>query len=168
MRGLGSDDRSGGAPDGEPCGVGSRRRLDLTPPDADPRFDHALAGNDGDRLAPVPTVGADDGEPRFDGGGVQNFAALGILGEVRDDGGQRHGPCAQVDASVGVGLTKAGTIVEISRAVWDRHEDDLRESGDLFYTWQYDLRWASLKLRKADVLLPASDEERGVWRPRVR
>jgi len=35
---------------------------------------------------------------------------------------------------------KAGTIVEISRAVWDRHEDDLRESGDLFYTWQYDLR----------------------------
>ena len=28
----------------------------------------------------------------------------------------------------------AGTIVEISRAVWDRHEDDLREPGDLFYT----------------------------------
>ena len=61
---------------------------------------------------------------------------------------------------------KAGTIVEISRAVWDRHEDDLRESGDLFYTWQYDLRWAGLKLRKADVLLPASDEERGMWRLR--
>lgn len=50
------------------------------------------------------------------------------------------------------GLGGAGTIVEISRAVWDRHEDDLRESGDLFYTWQYDLRWAGLKLRKADVL----------------
>lgn len=138
----------------------------LTPPGADRRLDHALAGDNGDRLAPVPAVGADDGEPRFDGGGAQDFAALGILGEVRDDGGQRHGSCAQVDAGVGVGLTKAGTIVEISRAVWERHEDDLRESGDIFYNWQHDLRWASLKLRKADVLLPASDEERGVWRLR--
>ena len=64
-------------------------------------------------------------------------------------------------------LGGAGTIVEISRAIWDRHEDDLRESGDLFYTWQYDLRWGGLKLRKADVLLPASDEERGVWRLRA-
>ena len=56
----------------------------------------------------MPAVGADDGEPRFDGGGAQDFAALGILGEVRDDGGQRHGPCAQVDAGVGVGLKEFG------------------------------------------------------------
>ena len=102
----GSDDRSDGAPDGEPYSVGSRRRLDLTPPDADRRPDHTPAGDDSDRLAPVPAAGADDGEPRFDGGSVQSLAALGILGEVRDDGGQRHGPYAQVDAGVGVGLTK--------------------------------------------------------------
>ena len=63
-------------------------------------------------------------------------------------------------------LGGAGTIVEISRAIWDRHEDDLQESGDIFYTWQYDLRWAGLKLRKVNILLPASDEERGVWRLR--
>ena len=56
----------------------------------------------------MPAVGADDGEPRFDGGGAQNFAALGTLGEVRDDGGQRHGSCTQIDAGVGVDLTKGG------------------------------------------------------------
>ena len=68
----------------------------------------APAGDDGDGLSVTALSGADDGEPRFDGGGAQDFAALGILGEVRDDGGQRHGPCAQVDAGVGVGLKEFG------------------------------------------------------------
>ena len=57
-------------------------------------------------------------------------------------------------------------LLDVAKDIWGHHEADLRERGDLFYTWQYDLRWAGLKLRKADVLLPASDEERGVWRLR--
>ncbi|WP_110851296.1 hypothetical protein [Georgenia satyanarayanai] len=47
-------------------------------------------------------------------------------------------------------------VLEVSRQVWHNHEDQLRESGDLFYTWQYDLRWAATNLRKAGRLQPSS------------
>lgn len=39
-----------------------------------------------------------------------------------------------------------GRIPEVARQIWEEHESDLRESGDLFYTWQYDMRWAALHL----------------------
>ncbi|MEQ9568973.1 MAG: hypothetical protein RLN75_02185 [Longimicrobiales bacterium] len=54
-------------------------------------------------------------------------------------------------------------LVEISRDVWMRHESDLRASGDLFFTWQYDLRWAAKRLRDRGALAPADDGSRGVW-----
>ncbi|WP_078427513.1 hypothetical protein [Alkalihalobacterium alkalinitrilicum] len=37
----------------------------------------------------------------------------------------------------------SATLIEICKYVWEYHEDDLRNSGDLFYTWQYDIRWAA-------------------------
>ena len=40
-----------------------------------------------------------------------------------------------------------GTVVEVARQIWKDHEDDLRVSGELFYTWQYDMRWAAQSLR---------------------
>lgn len=46
-------------------------------------------------------------------------------------------------------------VLEVSRQVWKNHEDALRESGDLFYTWQYDLRWAATRLRKDGRLQPS-------------
>lgn len=36
----------------------------------------------------------------------------------------------------------------MSKHIWDQHENDLRASGPLFYTWQYDMRWAGQKLQK--------------------
>ena len=45
-------------------------------------------------------------------------------------------------------LGGSGTVVEVARAIWDEHEQDLRESGDLFFTWQYDMRWAAQTLRE--------------------
>lgn len=53
--------------------------------------------------------------------------------------------------------------VQIAKDIWERHEDDLRDSGELFYTWQYDLRWAGMKLRKQGTLQPDSRTRRGVW-----
>jgi hypothetical protein len=47
-------------------------------------------------------------------------------------------------------LGGGGTVVEVSREVWRRHEEDLRGAGDLFYTWQYDIRWAAQVLRDGD------------------
>ena len=48
-----------------------------------------------------------------------------------------------------------GTILEISRRVWDRHEPDIRAAGDLPYEWQYELRWAGETLRRDGALRPA-------------
>ncbi len=50
--------------------------------------------------------------------------------------------------------------VDVAKAVWRRHEPDLRASGDLFYTWQYDLRWAGTKLRKQGLLAGNARGER--------
>jgi hypothetical protein len=49
-------------------------------------------------------------------------------------------------------LGGTGSILEISKYVWRHHEEDLREAGDVFYTWQYDIRWAGQQLRDAGVL----------------
>lgn len=44
------------------------------------------------------------------------------------------------------------TVVEIAQDIWERREQELRDAGDLFYTWQYDLRWAAHHLRSSGVL----------------
>ena len=55
------------------------------------------------------------------------------------------------------------SVASICKHVWAAHEQDLRASGDLFYTWQYDIRWAAHSLRREGVLLPAESSPRGVW-----
>jgi hypothetical protein len=60
-------------------------------------------------------------------------------------------------------LGGAGTVVEVAREIWQRHEADLRGSGDLFYTWQYDMRWAAQVLRDTGQAKPASTTSRGWW-----
>ena len=92
-----------------PEAVRTFRTNGLTPPP----YNHPLVPrtHHPDRTTPTKNPHHDATSPklaRVRSDGAQNFAALGILGEVRDDGGQRHGPCTQVDASVGVGLTKGG------------------------------------------------------------
>lgn len=57
----------------------------------------------------------------------------------------------------------AASVLEVSKHVWRSHESELRASGDLFYTWQYDLRWAAQKLRDAGALATA-DGKKGPWR----
>jgi hypothetical protein len=54
-------------------------------------------------------------------------------------------------------------IIPICRWVWEHKEPELRASDDLFYTWQYDIRWAATKLRHAGRLKPASLSPSGVW-----
>jgi hypothetical protein len=31
---------------------------------------------------------------------------------------------------------------DIARFIWENHERELRASGEFFFVWQYDLRWA--------------------------
>jgi len=56
-----------------------------------------------------------------------------------------------------------GTILEICKTFWINHEGELRESGDLFYTWQYDIRWAATELRKSKRMKAAEDSQKGIW-----
>ena len=57
----------------------------------------------------------------------------------------------------------SATVVQVAEDIWKSHEDELRASGRLFYTWQYDMRWAALELRKADRLRPAAESPSGTW-----
>jgi len=61
--------------------------------------------------------------------------------------------------------TKGGKarIVDICKYIWENHEIELRRSGDLFFTWQYDMRWAGQKLRNQGVLAPASSSRNAPW-----
>lgn len=59
-------------------------------------------------------------------------------------------------------LGGTASLLDVSKELWQRHEEDLRDSGDLFYTWQYDLRWAATKLRKQGRL--AENGPREPWR----
>jgi hypothetical protein len=54
-------------------------------------------------------------------------------------------------------------IVDIAEHIWVHHESDLRKSGSLFYTWQYDMRWAALKLRKSGELRATANSPTGTW-----
>ena len=56
-----------------------------------------------------------------------------------------------------------GTIVGICKHIWAHHERELRDSGDLFYTWQYDMRWAGDHLRRTGLMKAASASPKGLW-----
>ena len=56
-----------------------------------------------------------------------------------------------------------GSLVKVAEEIWKHHESELRSSGDLFYTWQYDMRWAATELRKRGLMVAAADDRRGKW-----
>lgn len=53
-------------------------------------------------------------------------------------------------------------LIDIAKDIWKHHKDDLHASDDLFYTWQYDMRWAGTALRKDGVMEDPS--VRGKWK----
>jgi len=74
----------------------------------------------------------------------------------------KHDLCNWLVASLRAHAGKA-SIVEVCRYVWTNHESELRRSGDFFYTWQYDIRWAATELRKQGVLRPFDSSPKGIW-----
>lgn len=65
-------------------------------------------------------------------------------------------------------LGGSATILEICQWVWAQKEEDLKNAGDQFFTWQYDIRWVATKLRKKGVLLGADESPRGIWELKLR
>lgn len=63
-------------------------------------------------------------------------------------------------------------MMDIFKIFWQEYEDELKKSGDLFYTWNYDIRWAATKLRKENRMKQAKEQEntygqdissKGIW-----
>lgn len=56
-----------------------------------------------------------------------------------------------------------GTIIDICKRFWSEYENELKKSGDMFYTWQYDIKWAATTLRKTGRMKDAILSPSGVW-----
>jgi hypothetical protein len=53
---------------------------------------------------------------------------------------------------------------EVSKYVWVNYEADLKTSGDILFTWQYDIRWAAQQLRYEGVLKPVNRRRDLPWK----
>ncbi|MEI9990143.1 MAG: hypothetical protein WDM86_08900 [Rhizomicrobium sp.] len=54
-------------------------------------------------------------------------------------------------------------VKDVARHIWENHEAELRKSGDLFYTWQYDMRWAAQHLRRDKRFAPMPGRSNRKW-----
>ena len=55
-----------------------------------------------------------------------------------------------------------GYILDISKKFWIKYKDNITPNNNLFYTWQYDIRWAATELRKNNIMV-RPDLEKGLW-----
>ena len=58
-------------------------------------------------------------------------------------------------------LNGKSNITEISKYIWKKYNYKLLMSGDIFYTWQYDIRWSGIVLKKLGIM--KKDSKRGIW-----
>ncbi|RYZ11115.1 MAG: hypothetical protein EON61_10660 [Alphaproteobacteria bacterium] len=58
-------------------------------------------------------------------------------------------------------------VIDVAKQIWKMHSKDLSIADDLFFTWQYDMRWAALTLRDKGVLEEVDELPRGVWALKV-
>ncbi len=54
-------------------------------------------------------------------------------------------------------------VFDVCKYIWDNYEDELKNSGRLLYTWQYDVRWAAQKLRDSGVMKPVRGSKNKPW-----
>ncbi len=57
----------------------------------------------------------------------------------------------------------SASTVEVCKYVWNNYENELRRSGDLFFTWQYDIRWVATQLRNKGILRAGEASPSGIW-----
>ncbi|WP_077927657.1 hypothetical protein [Wohlfahrtiimonas populi] len=52
---------------------------------------------------------------------------------------------------------------DVARYIWEKYRKDLENSGDVLYTWQYDLRWAAQKLRLEGIMKAVDGKRNKPW-----
>lgn len=55
------------------------------------------------------------------------------------------------------------SVLQVAKYIWSHHESELKSSGDDFYTWQYDMRWAAQKLRDDKKFVAAAVQNGRKW-----
>jgi hypothetical protein len=58
---------------------------------------------------------------------------------------------------------RSASLIEVCKFIWKNHHRHLETSGDLFFTWQYDIRWAANKLRRTGKMKAAELSQKGIW-----
>jgi len=61
-------------------------------------------------------------------------------------------------------LGGSAPIIGVAKELWRQNEADLKDSGDLFFTWQYDMRWAAQELQKDGQLAIDKNGSHSIWR----
>lgn len=56
-----------------------------------------------------------------------------------------------------------GWSVKVSKYIWEHYEKELKKSGNMLYTWQYDIRWAAQSLRNEGKLKPVNNRRDLPW-----
>lgn len=62
-----------------------------------------------------------------------------------------------------IALRGQATIKDVHKHIWKHHQKEIESSEDLFYNWQYEVRWAASKLRKDGRMKTSKDTQRGKW-----
>lgn len=97
---------------------------------------------------------------------VSNWSPLSSDADVRKLVSLRVGGEVDLEECVVEALRESGgaaTVLDVAKYIWDRHEAELRDAGDIFYKWQYDMRWAADRLRRRGVIKSAQSSPRGLW-----
>jgi hypothetical protein len=60
-------------------------------------------------------------------------------------------------------LGGSATLLNVVKKVCEKHQKELRNSGDLFFTWQYDIRWTATSLARKKKMKAVKNSPSGVW-----
>jgi len=63
-------------------------------------------------------------------------------------------------------LARAGgelSPLGVAKSIWANHESDLKASGDMFYKWQYEVRWAGQMLQKSGRAKKTRKGNSSIW-----
>ena len=61
-------------------------------------------------------------------------------------------------------LGGSSKILPICRHAWTKYlSNQISPEDDLFYTWQYRIRWEARDLRKAKIMNSIDDSPYGIW-----
>jgi len=60
-------------------------------------------------------------------------------------------------------LKGSAQIQKVKEHIWQHHQQDLMNSGNLHFTWNEDILWAATQLRARGILKNAKATSKSIW-----